>query len=896
MIGQLTKINISAVIAYVDNCQELNPLNSEYGGFYSSISERLVASLINAFDALTILAHLGAQNSVDVNALLAFLSTCEESPGSGIFDTRVSMSADEWVLGTANTIQILTLLGKTDLFNTSNGRNFILVNQYPNGGWGRGDPLHDFHNSPDETWYAVQGLILTGGLASSRDGLTSYLSDCCTGWGGATEPISFGDFLTGAHIISALNQVDALSAIDITAFLNYLQFCWSSPQTSFTAHQHPPGVGTDTDTPTPDRLVVESGTFGPLYHYTYASLSQILQLTGDPWITQNLQIRQEIEASQTFEPGYAGMFGLHHLYIGRESDFTFRFDTTCWSLLAHQGLGGTPEELINATSALEYLLSCLHGNATHQYFHDSLHSIPLPEPWRVADGYLAETWMGLQALAYLDPNCLGVDGQRIATYASRFLIGEPTLITAYYAIEILYLLAEIGLEPSAPSLINRDFYKSFLMDRFTYQGSIQDPSLPSGKYQPYLVDLGLKLTNRLKLLAFLDCNPILNISNVNYPQGKLVVADPVSFSASISELRWNFQLTNITVTAIIFDSSYSNSCDPVNPGFWNLSQSIPARANALGPQNLTIVARSPGAIPAIVCYTEICEVWGNVSLYAIYQPGLEVPRSIPLNCSYQLSITGAVGIEGYLTNGNISVTISEYPDIFYPSYQGMGWYSCLIPTDQLDAVTQVLSINASVPYCHSVHITDLLNITVTATISPTITLNVDPLEIDDAFLSPIITIEVYLTYTNGTHTLGIPADLTFELRADNSSLISGFGINTDNLGYCIFEIETPSPGIYTVGVEFPGRQQFRSCSRFTLLIVHTPTNPLNAFFSPLFLASLAFLSFGVLIGCSLFILRRKRVLRIQGQFSPRHQRRSQPLELPTDNDSTGERMSTIRSG
>jgi hypothetical protein len=410
------------------------------------------------------------------------------------------------------------------------------------------------------------------------------------------------------------------------------------------------------------------------------------------------------------------------------------------------------------------------------------------------------------------------------------------------------------------------------------------------------VDLGLKLANRLKLLAFLDCNPILNISNVNYPKGKFAVADPVSFSATISELRWKLQLTNITVTAIIFDSSFSNSCDPAHPGTWNLNQIIPTKATALGLHNLTLVARSPGAIPAFICYTEICEVWGNISLHAIYQPGLEVPQSIPLNCSYQLSITGAVGFESHLTNGNISVTISEYPAIFYPSYQGMGWYSCLIPTDQLDAITQVLSINASVPYCQSVHTTDLLNITVIATISPTITLNVDPLEIDDAFLSPIITIEVYLTYTNGTHTLGIPADLTFELRTENSNLIYGFGIITDNLGFCHFEIETPSPGIYTLRVEFSGHQQFRPCSRFTPLIVRTPTNPLSAFFSPLLLASLAFLSFGVLIGCSLFILRRKRVLRIQGQFSPRHQRRAQPIELPTNNDSTGERMSTIRSG
>ena len=887
MIGQLEKINTTAVITYIKDCQELNPLNTEYGGFYSSISENLVASLLNTHNALTTLSLLGSQNSVNKTALLDFLSNCEEPLGSGIFDTRLSMSADEWVLGTATAIQILTLLGEMNLYNTSNGRNFILANQYPNGGWGRGDQLHDFHNSPDETWYAVQGLGLTGGLASSQNNLNRYLCDCNTGWGGATEPISFGDLLTSAHIISALNQVDALSAIDITAFLNYLQFCWSTPQTSFTAHQRPPGMGTDTDTPTPGRLIIESGTFGPLYHHTYAILSKILRLSGDPWTTRNLQIRQEIEASQTFQSGYAGMFGLHHLYIGRETDFTFRFDTTCWSLLAHEGLGGTPADLINATSALEYLLSCLQENSTHQYFHDSLHTIPIPEPWRVADGYLTETWLGLQALAYLDPNCVRINGQRIANYTSQFLTGNASLITTYYAVEILYLLAEMGLEPSALSLINREFFQSFLTDRFTYQGLIQDPSLPSGRYIPYLMDLGLKLTNRLKLLPFLDCNPLLNISNVDYPQGRLAVADPIFFNATISELRWNLQLSNITVTAIIFDTSYSNSCDSVHPETWNIKETIPATAAALGPHNLTLVAISPGAIPAVICYTKICEVWGNISLDAIYQPGLEVPHSIPLNCTFQMFLSGAVGSEGQLTNGNISIVIGESLPIFYPSYQGMGWYSCLIPTDQLEAITHVLAINASAPYCLSLQTTDLLNITVTATIMPTITLYVDPLEIDNAVFSPVITIKVYLTYSNGTHTQGIAADLSFELRAENSNLLLGFTFGTDNLGFCRFEIETPSPGIYTLHVEFSGQQQFRPCSSYTPLIVRTPQNPLNTLFSPLFLASLAFLSIGVIFGCSLFFLRRRRVFQIQDQFSPRRQRRTQPSGPSSEGDSAG---------
>jgi hypothetical protein len=246
-----------------------------------------------------------------------------------------------------------------------------------------------------------------------------------------------------------------------------------------------------------------------------------------------------------------------------------------------------------------------------------------------------------------------------------------------------------------------------------------------------------------------------------------------------------------------------------------------------------------------------------------------------------------VGSEGQLTNGNISIFIEEYPTIFYPSHQGMGWYSCLIPTDQLDAIIHVLSINASVPYCLSYQATDLLNITAAPTITPTITLIVDSLEIDDAFLIPVITIEVYLTYTNGTHTQGIAADLAFELRAENSNPILDFSFDTDDSGFSHFEIETPSPGIYTLRVEFSGQRQFSPCSSYLPLIVRSPQNPLNALFTPLVLSSLAFLAIGGIFGCSLFILRRKRVLRIQDQFSPGRQRRAPPTGSPSDGDSTG---------
>ncbi|MFW9831588.1 MAG: hypothetical protein ACFFD8_07420, partial [Candidatus Thorarchaeota archaeon] len=698
-LGQLNKINSTAVISYINDCQESNPFNSEFGGFYSSKTGEVVASLVHTTDAIVTLSHLDAVNTINQPALVTFLSKCEEPRGSGIFDTKQTMDSDEWIQGTACAIQVLNILNNLSSFNISNGRTFILANQFANGGWGRGDSAHDFHNSPDETWWAVQGLALTGGLGLTGAGLTQYLEACCSGWGGATEPVLFGDFLSSAQILSALYYTDNMNSINLTAYLQYLDNCWSVARTSFSSHQSPPTVGINTDTPTPDRITIELGTFGPLYHYEYAKLSTFLNLTGSPWSTRKTQILQEIIDSQTFALGYEGMFGLHHLYVGRETDFTFRFDSTCWSLLAHQILDGQPSELTNATATLIYLLNCLQGNSTHQYFFDPLHNTPLPAPFRFAEGNLAETWLGLQALYYLDPTSDAINGQRIATYASQYLQQNPDLITAYYASEILNLLTDTGLFPEARTLINQTTLKSLLLNAITYSGLFTDPTIPKGKWTSFLTSLGLQLINHLHFLPLVDVNPLLNLSNILIPTGVLQINSKGFFSGIVNETRWGCLPTNVSVTAHIFDMSFSNSCNPSSPHLWEVQYSIPSTPQALGPQNLTLVATAHRSIPYYHELQNICEVWGNITIQPTYSPGLNIPRSIPLNISIHLTLDGESEPYFPLTTGFITIAIETTPDIYYLSHYGDGRYETVVFTNSLFPQNYTLIINATAPYC-----------------------------------------------------------------------------------------------------------------------------------------------------------------------------------------------------
>ncbi|MHA2314979.1 MAG: prenyltransferase/squalene oxidase repeat-containing protein, partial [Candidatus Hermodarchaeia archaeon] len=699
ILGQLSKIDVGAIVSYVDSCQDGNPLSTEYGGFYSSPVGEIVASLVHALDALTILNHIVAVDTINQTALLSFIMACEDPNGSSVFDTKLTLDSDELVLGTSCALQLLTILDALELIDIDASRDFILINQYSNGGWGRGDVSHDFHNTPNETWYAVQSLTITGGLATVQDALTAYLIQCCTGWGGATEPILFGDFLTSTQIISALYQVDALNAMNLTAFLTYLNYCWSHTRSSFCVHQSPPSVGTDTDTPTPDRTVLESGTFGPLYHYMYARIVPMLNLTGNPWTLRSDLIRQEIELSQTLASNYAGMFGLHHLYVGRESDYTFRFDTTCWSLLAHGALGGQSGDLMNATAALSYLQNCLQGNGTHQYFLDTLHSIPFPDPWRSAEGYLANTWFGLQAWAYLDPSLTGLNGQALATHANHYLQSNPTLVTTYYATEILYFLTESGLYPEAVNLFDHEELAANLLTYFTYQGLVVESSIPKGKWTTYLLDMALQLINRLNLLPLLDVSPVLDLTQITYPQGTLPIGAIVDFSASVNETRWNQLPNTINIYIQIFDTTYSNSSSPINPRNWELQETIPTKQDALGPQNLIITAIATGAIPFYGEYASICEVWGNITVQATYLPSLSVTRSNPLNVSIQLNLEGSTSVESQITNGEVILAIESPQRIYTASHQGLGIYSTQIQTLDLDPGAYMLQVNASAPYC-----------------------------------------------------------------------------------------------------------------------------------------------------------------------------------------------------
>ena len=868
VLNQLPLLNTQAVIDYVVNCQELSPLNPDYGGFYSNDNSGFSASLLHALDALLTLEQLDALDAINQSALLTFIAKCEDPSGSSIFDTKQLLDSDEWIIGTSCCIQILSLLNKTDLYDTSISRAFILSNQFPNGGWGRGDTLHDFHNSPDETWFGVYALALTGGLETTEPLLTQYLNHCCTEWGGASEPVIFGDFLTGAEIVFVLSQVDALQLLNLTIYLKYLQNCWSQSRNSFLAHQLPSSHGTNTDLPTPDRIAIEAGTYGPLYHYAYSQLALILNLTDEAWINYATQIRLEIEASQSNHPDFKGMFGLQHLFVGHESNLTFRFDTTCWSLLAHQALGGNPTDFNNHTAALSYLTRCLQTNSTHQYFFDPQHPIPIPEPWRVAEGYLAETWLGLQAWSYLDPALQNLDGQKLANYVASLLQDNATIITTFYATEILHLLVETELNPEALNLILWDYMKANILNAFDYDGFVSDSSLPQGKWMPYLVNLALQLIHRFQLLSQLDGNPILNLTNLICSTGTVPLGGNFSLSALVNEIRWGRVPATIEIQTRIFKTIFIDICSMSLLGNFQIHFGIPVIAGALGPQNLTLCAYSPGATPYYVNLFDICTGWGLLTLQTDISQNFTIPRGVPMNITMQLGLEGAIAPLEPLDHAIVTVSLETTNETFLATSGEANLFHISISTQNLHPQRHNIQINASVPYCTPYTTTSIITVIVLNVIKPTISLTGVPLEIDDPALQPTLDLDIHLTYINNSRVHGLAANLSLQIQPQNANSLFTYFVLTDSSGVGELMIATPQPGFYQLIIRFEGQPGFAPCSLTTPFLVRNTQTPFIDFSSFLLIESITLMILGLIAGLIVILRLQQRLNRFLRAVQP----------------------------
>jgi hypothetical protein len=651
-------------------------------------------------------------------------------------------------------------------------------------------------------------------LGSTASNLSSYLTACCTHWGGSTEPQFFGDLLTGWHLLFALSEVGGMEHINQTAFLDYLANCWMASWSSFSWHQVPDQVTANTDSPTPDRTVIECSTFGPIYHYIYSTLNQVLSLQGPEWTYYTDEIKNEIQNSQTLAAGYEGMFGQSHHYVGQESNITFRFDGTCWSLIAHQNLGGTPSALMDPTAALTYLQSCLQDNGSHQFFHDYAHPFPPPLEFRMGGTTLFETWLGLQAYGYLEPSLSTINETRIVAFTLDHLTRNSTFVTLFLVTDILRLLADFGKLPDAISLIDRNQIKDTIFQHLQYNGLIPDPQFKKERWIPQSTHWALSTAQILNLIPHLDLSPHLQLSILTNPLGQINCADNISLQVNITELHWDLQPENLTITSYLFNTTFSNFTSPDGQNIWSCNFSVPITTAALGPQNLTITVQAHQTIPTKTSLPNFCEVWSNLSIDIIYDPEHQVPRSLPLNITVNVTLQNGYGTLASISNALVIVTNYNTSDQFISTYQSLGSYFTELETTGLHPGLYQLHFNITALYCNQYTELDQIQVIVEATIldwqdpEPPVPIIFEPIQLS-----------VQLRNSNNTPLSGYV--IQFNLTNPGETIPTVFDNSiTNSNGIALITWAPSSTGQWTIDYHFRGQDQYSSTSGTDSLIIY----------------------------------------------------------------------------
>jgi hypothetical protein len=154
---------------------------------------------------------------------------------------------------------------------------------------------------------------------------------------------------------------------------------------------------------------------------------------------------------------------------------------------------------------------------------------------------------------------------------------------------------------------------------------------------------------------------------------------------------------------------------------------------------------------------------------------------------------------------------------------------------------------------------EALVITVRGVYLPSLEVTVDPFEIEDIYLQSTLQIRAQLSYTNGTHTSGLIANLTVHLLTQDTALIHKFTIITNITGNGQLTIPTPQPGIYTITVFFEGKPGYAPCQATTPFLVRYPVDRTGGLNNPLLVWSLIVMLLGLIIGVSIFLRQKKRL-------------------------------------
>jgi hypothetical protein len=161
---------------------------------------------------------------------------------------------------------------------------------------------------------------------------------------------------------------------------------------------------------------------------------------------------------------------------------------------------------------------------------------------------------------------------------------------------------------------------------------------------------------------------------------------------------------------------------------------------------------------------------------------------------------------------------------------------------------------------------------------PTLAIAVCPPEIADFRAVATISVDVRLTYRNGTKIHGLAVNVTLQLVAGDGTIALQLLALTDAAGSAHWILSTPQPGSYLFKVHFAGVRGFAPATAMAPLTIRIPLDLILSQALPLTLASLVIIVVGLLTAGFVFLRLQNRADQVARVLLGGRRARSGPPE------------------
>lgn len=774
-LDALNIVNVTTAIEYLSQCQNLDVSDSKnYGGFVEAPGSTR-SKMVFTYYALRSLQTLSSLNSVNLTAVIEWISKCKRSDGS-FYNDLVTLDEKQLIFGTGYAVLSLEILGREDLIDNLTVK-WLLGRQLSLGGFSGG--VGDEFSQISETYIAIVALKTLGKTSEINvTALEKYLLSCWNPDGGFYS----NSFLEGSlwqtyNAIKALSILNMLNKVNKSLLIEFLNATFS----------------------------VTLNTYWELPVARYESFTAILPLeiysTYGLWIygrgmeffavtiyqELNTQVKSydnivnEIKISEITDPqsSYYGSFKI--LSKISENVWPPNFYTTVFAVLTLDKLGAVP--LIEDKQAtINYIVDKQADNGS--IISEPLGCLPWPiDAWSASEYYAVATLQALGSLSTLNISSL-----------TNYIISNlnyDDVAGTYYAVEALKILFDNNAEFRTFEQVNKSavlrlVYKT-LRTNFTFTDCSNSNLIANRLQYTWMM---LSLLKDLGLLPLLEESLEIKFEKSTLSGTNLYLGGNFTVSAILTD-NFGRKVENVTFQVKILNYSFNGTGENGN---YQIEVTIPVDGNLLGPQSIEIKASKKGYLG--------CSTIKKITIYGF----LEVNDYFS---SSKVVVGEKVNVTVHVEAGNvplnqciINISIPELNSTLNVTYIGNGNYTTVIDTSTIIPGNYTINIEVYYPYANSYNISRVFEVSKART---KINAECSPL---NGKVFKEISFNVTFQTIKGTK---INDTLTIKIIDENGLTLVEENLTTLN-GFTTFSWIPTFPGKYVFKIYYRGNAYFMSTS------------------------------------------------------------------------------------